>query len=297
MKRKVIFNMKCPHCSYESNQNFNKCPACGTAVSPQYASAQTSYAPKNPYAVSQPRQKSAGEITAMVIAIILAVISPIIAFVVLCTALMNHAYNDYHSYLPDYEYEYDYSSDYPDYDYYSFDMSDPIPKNMPAEFEEKLFSFSNDYVNTTYEVKMEETYRGDAAIKLLGNAKIPQLNNMQEIFLVKFNISITKQDTPAYVSLTSFSATAYNLNASLCQSLSLIDYKDNTQLLMEGENGTRWMAFVVDKDAENPIISWSDDSKHEFFWNEEESITDPSVVIEGDAVEPETADDDTSSIQ
>lgn len=294
MKRKVIFNMKCRQCSYESNQNFDKCPVCGAAAAHPYASAQASYAPPNPYAVSQPRQKSGGEIAAMVIAIILAVISPIASLIIFfATFTLKTA--DYIHDLPD-DY-YSFSSDYPSYDYDRFDMSDPIPKNVPAEFEEELFSFSNGYVNTKYEVTMEETYRGDAAIKLLGDTNLPELSDMQEIFLVRLNISIIKQDTPAYVTLPSLYASAYTSDALLCQSLSLIDYKDNTQLLMEGESGTRWIAFVVDKDDENPFIAWSDDTKREFFRNSEESISDPYAVTEGDAVEPKTADDDTSSVE
>lgn len=283
--------MKCSHCGYESNTTFSKCPACGApAVHPYAAVGQQ----PNPYAYPQPKKKSAAEIAAMVIAIIVAAASPIIAFFIFFFSLFSHTVK-HADYLTDYDYTY--SSDYSDYSYNKYDFSTTAPKNTPVEFEEKLFSFSNGYVKTKYEVTMEETYRGDAAVKLLGDAKIPQLNSIQEIFLVKFNINITEQDSPAYVTLTSFSASAFNLTASPCQSLSLINYRDNAQLLIKGESGTRWMAFIVDKEAKNPLISWSDDTKCKYFLNTEESISDPSVVVEGEAVEPNTSNDDTSLIE
>lgn len=281
--------MKCQHCGCEVSQDFDKCPVCGAPASPQY----TSYQPPNPYLYPPQKRRSGGEIASMVTAIIVAAISPIIAIIVFYATLIGRTY-EYASDLSDYD-DYSYSSGYFDYSYGNFNSPEVAPKNKPVEFEEELYSFSNGYVKTTYEVTMEETYRGDAAIKLMGDAKIPELNSMQEIFVVKFNIEITEQDTPAYVTLTSLSASASNLDASICQSLSLINYKDNTQLLMEGESGTRWMAFVIDKDAENPIIWWYGDSKYEFFRNSEESISDPSAVVEGDAVESRSTDDDTSS--
>lgn len=284
--------MKCPHCGYESNVNFINCPACGSAASHPYAAA---YQQPNPYMYAQPRKKSGAEIASMVIAIIVAALSPIMAYIIFLSAVLMKTPSEYIYGMPDSDYTY--SSDFDGYSFNKYDYSNPAPKNTPVEFEEKLFSFSHGYIKTKYEVTMEETYRGEAADKLLSGAKIPELNSMQEIFLVKFNVNIIEQDSPAYVTLTSFSAAALNDNAYPYQSLNLIDYKDNTQLLMEGESGTRWMAFIVDKDAENPFVAWNDDTKCKYFLNTEQSISDPSLVIEGEAVETNTSNDDTSSIE
>lgn len=291
--------MKCQHCGYEYNQNFNQCPACGkTTVQPSanypYSQPYNYYNAQNPYYSYQPKKKSGGEKFAVVTAIILAVISPIAAFIIFLSFATYSTY-DYVSDLPDYDYFY--SSDYSQSQDSKYNFTHPTPKNTPVEFKEELFSFSNGYIETEYEVTLEETYRGDAAVKMLEGAKIPEINSMQEIYLVKFKVSITKQDTPAYVTLTSLSAYAYDSDNLSYPALSLIDYKDNTQLLMEGENGTRWMAFVVDKDDESPYIAWYDENKCEFFRNTEAAISDPSKVTVGEAVEEKISDDDTSSVE
>ncbi len=283
--------MKCQKCGYEVNYNFNQCPVCGATYNPAPANY---YNPNNPYYTPPRTKKLNGEGFAIVAAIILAILSPILSFIILLAmpsddvsdTVSQMPYNDYPTF-----------SDYESEPFYKYDMTDPAPKNSPVEFNDELFSFSNGYVQTQYEVTLEQTYRGDAALKLLGDAKIPEITTMQEIYIAKFNVKITKQNTPAYVTLISLSAFAYDSHKNVYPTLSLIDYKDNKQLLMEGESGTRWIAFVVDKDDENPYIAWSDQDKFEFFRNTEPSISDAFEVTEGEAVDSITSSDDTSSVQ
>lgn len=309
--------MKCKYCNYESEGNFDQCPACGAPVNPttNYGSAgqnyqtYSQYPPYNYYANSNaynnPHKKIKGENAAIVTAIIVSILSVIAAFVLFVFYSVEY-YPAPTDFMEDFDNTY---SDFP-----KIQMDNPpsvIEKHSSVEFNEKLYSFSNGYVDTEYKVQLEETYRGEAALKLLDGAVLPKVTDSQEIFLVKFKVTVTNQDTKSYVTLYPSNSLAvdikssldsYSFNSSFLDSLmhpglDSINYANQKQLLIEGESGTRWMAFVINKDSINPYVIWNENTLNFFFNNNDDSISDPAKVTKGEAVDntQDQSSDDMSS--
>ncbi|MBQ5544896.1 MAG: zinc ribbon domain-containing protein [Clostridia bacterium] len=168
----------------------------------------------------------------------------------------------------------------------------PAAEHTPVSFNDSLYSFSDGYINTDYTVSLEEAYRGDAALKLLEGAKLPEWNDDQELYLVKYKLNVTKQDTEAFVPVGSSAipaAYAAGENGAVGKqfpSLSSISYRDNNKLIKTGEEADCWMAFVVDKTEERPLIEWKPGSG-EYFRFSRQAVTDAAGLTAGAAYDPE----------
>jgi len=151
------------------------------------------------------RQKNSGEVIAIAISICVSVISVIAAFVILIVYSDNVDQNNNGIGIDAYD-DFD-SNEYDDIeeffkDYYSSDSSaeSSVDSEAPLTFKEKLYSFSEGEVETEYEVSLVQTYRGEAAIKLLEGETLPLFDEFSnDIYLVKFKIVITNQDKDAIV--------------------------------------------------------------------------------------------------
>lgn len=296
--------MKCTHCNYESEKNFDRCPVCGTPatstqnVGANYQNPPTAYQANNYYNTNYPynyvyaSKRTTGEKVAIGIAIVVSVISVIAAFFILM-GYMTYTYityteipDDYASVSSDFEDDFydDFHNDgYSDIHNKEYSLTSPAKKNTPIEFKENLYSSSNDYVNTTYEVEMEETYCGAAAIKMLDGATLPEIKDSQEFFLVKFNVTITDQEKKSYVMVSPPYAYAFSSTGTMYLPLYSINYADDTQLLTKGKSGTRWIAFIIDEN-EKPYITWNI-NEMQFFRNMDNSISNAAKVTKGEAVD------------
>ena len=72
--------------------------------------------------------------------------------------------------------------------------------------------------------------------------------------------------------------------------LESLPYKDNLGLMTKGEEGTRWIAFIVEKDPPEPLLMWYKYDQS-YFRNGGESITDPTGLEPGAAIEKKDSDD------
>ncbi|MBQ1555556.1 MAG: zinc ribbon domain-containing protein [Clostridia bacterium] len=189
-----------------------------------------------------------------------------------------------------------YSSLFGDYGMFGdssmYPASLPASEHTPVSFQDSLYSFSDGYINTSYTVSLEEAYRGDAALKLLQGAKLPEWNDDQELYLVKFRLNVTKQDTDAFVpvgSSTIPTAYACGENGAVGKqfhSLNSLSYRDNNKLIKAGEEADCWMAFVVDKTEERPLIEWKSGSS-EYFRYSGQAVSDAAGLTAGAAFEPQ----------
>ena len=330
--------MKCPHCNSEVS-NSNVCPNCGQRIDPTAASQQAAqsqpYPQQNyqstvqqgaspyyyystpvygsPNVCAQPqREKTGGEIAAIVIAVVVSVLSffaAIIIFANLMASIDDHEYN----------YDYDDTSSYDDFSQYGIDDftdedsldhffdyynsifgeeskypgSNPANEHTPVEFDDYLHSFSNGDVSTTYNVELDEAYRGNAALKLLEGAKLPEIDDGKEIYLAKFKVTVTKQETEAYVEVApSILTSAYKGDESdpslvKYESITYVNYKNEKELLKKGESGERWMAFIVEKTDERPLIMW-DSYEGEYFRYSKAAESSEAGLEAGAAIESES---------
>lgn len=264
------------------------------------------------------RGKSGGEIAAIVIAVVVSIISVIAAFVILVIyaerTVDNIDLDDYYddtssSYFDEFGdfggYGIDDFSDEDSldhlFDYYNsliggdaqYPASAPAEEHTAIEFQDYLYSFSDGTISTTYTVELDEVYRGDAALKLIEGAKLPTVESEQEIYLAKFKLTITEQDTEAYVTVApsiftaAYSGESDGASSGQYDSLSYLDYKDKNQLLKKGESGTCWMAFVVDKSDERPLVMW-DKYEGEYFRYSKAAVSAVSGLEAGAALEKES---------
>lgn len=322
--------MKCPNCNAEIPDYSASCPNCGqniTQTNNSQPNYQTSYQGATPYYYySAPgyvntgmpqaqREKTVGEIVAIVAAVIVSVLSLFAAMIILSyyvsrfpsdTSHDNYGYDDFSSYYDGFEqYGIDDFTDEDSlehfFDYYNsmlgeesqYPISNPAKEHTSIKFDDYLYSFSNGSVNTDYNVELNEVYRGDAALKLLEGAKLPDIDNGMEIYLAQFKLTVTEQETEAYVTASpSVFTSAYKgeesgVASSEYDSLTNIDYKDANQLLKKGESGIRWMAFVVEKNDERPLIMW-DKYEGEYFRYSKAAISSAEGLEAGAAVEKQS---------
>ena len=316
--------MKCLYCGFESPATFEKCPSCGqpqtvqTAPSAQPVSSAsttnpqaaypttTSYMPPaytppsyNPYVNSgTTKGMTAGETASIIIAIIVSLVCIVMGFVLFVINVGMKAdqrasesddfgidaFDDFDSndYLDDFFDNYFDNKE----DGQKYSIVSPADLHTPIAFEDDFYSFSEGFVKTGYEVELDETYRGKAALQLLEGATLPKIDeSTSEFYLAKFKVKITEQDKDAIVSLH------YTLPAALSSSnqtlayevLDSINYKDDLGLMASGEEGIRWVAFIVDKNDQNPLIMWYKYSEC-YFHNQKDAISDPAGLEAGSAV-------------
>lgn len=257
--------------------------------------------------------KTPGEIAAIVIAVVVSVISVIAAMVIFVIYMerlsdkYDYTTDDGGSYLEDFE-EYG-IDDFTDedsldhlFDYYSsltgtesqYPASAPAAEHTPVTYQDYLYSFSDGTIDTTYSVELDEVYRGEAALKLLEGAKLPDTGSDREIYLVKFKVTVTEQDTEAYVNpapslfTAAYSSEEEGSAGSQYDTLSYLDYKDNNQLLKKGESGTRWMAFAVATTDERPLIMW-DKYEGEYFRYSKAAVSNATGLEAGAALESQSS--------
>ena len=299
--------MKCIRCGYESPVSFQECPRCGTLQpAPQN---QPSYA-----AAKKTGNKSGAEIAAIVISILVSVFSIIAAFVILIAFTAYQAVKTSDQYGIDAVDDFD-SNEYDDdldqffKDYYSgenkYTSETPAGLNTPISFKKELYSFSEGEVQTEYEVTMTGVYRGEAALKMLEGATLPEYDpDAEDIYLARFTVKITNQDKEAIVTLPMSYPAAYPSNtvrlfSSDYNALSSLDYVNKYSLISKGEELETYIAFIVSKDDQSPCIRW-DLTEDKVFRSEEEAVSDASTVEAGIAIDvPEESStlDDTSSEQ
>ena len=288
--------MKCIKCGYTAPAQFNRCPSCGAVQVFQQPVTST----VSPYK-SKPAKRSGGETAAIVIAIIVAVISVIAALVIFVLYMSFTVSKVISSDDFDIDSFRDFTSDDNDEDmeefFKDFNFGDeqynfktPAGRNTPIKFKDKLYSFSEGEVETEYEVTMTETYRGEAALKLLEGAALPVYNDeMYDIYLVKFNVSITSQEKDAIVTFPMTNHAAYPSDSKSFFTdeysfLSELDYANQYALISNGDTVETWAAFIVDKSEQSPCILW-DRSENKAFRNQDEAISSPDSVASGAAIE------------
>ena len=267
-----------------------------------------------------------GEIAALITAVIVSIVSVFAAFVILAvyTAKWNEGSTDSQfgsddtssSYLGDYDFgdfgDYgidgfdDEDSLEPFFDYYNdyfnsitgsqakYPASSPAPEHTPIEVEDYLYSFSDGSVTTTYTVELDEVYRGEAALKLLDGARLPNIDSDKDIYLVKFKVAVTDQETEAYVNpAPSMFTAAYNgeetgNSSEPYTTLSSLKYKNANKLIKKGESDEFWMAFAVNKNDERPFIIW-DKYDGNYFRYSKAAVSSAAGLEAGAALEDETA--------
>lgn len=333
--------MKCTHCGYDSQGQFNVCPACGQIMTPNAAPPQgNSYAQTNvpqnstyaqgtaysqgvPYpqagtysqpgavpnyyttqTVTQPQTgMTGGERVAIGTAIVVSILSVLTAFFIFvgyAVASSEKSSND-----TDEEFGIDAIDDFDSNDYLddffkdfykqyqdneAFSTVSPADLHTPVEFTDDFYSFSDGFINTRYTVEMEETYRSDAALKLLEGTALPTLTSEQEIYLVKFKVTVTDQDKEALVTFTkpTFNA-AYKAeaNGELGEEytvLSNLSLKDDRKMMTKGDEGERWLAFVIDKNDDAPLVLW-DKYEESYFRSTQTAVTNAAGLTAGGALE------------
>lgn len=305
----------------QNTQNTQNAPTYGYQQTAPYAYATPNYATVNGNA-SVKKGRSGGEIAAMITAIVVSIISVIASFVILAFYTSKWSENSEHydfneddtgSYLGDYDF-----GDFGGYGIDAFDDEDslenffdsyssifgaqsqypssaPAAEHTPIEVQDYLYSFSDGYITTTYQVELDEAYRGEAALKLLDGAKLPELSDNKEIYLAKFKVTITEQSTEAYVAVApSYYTVAYNNDKEITTTnqyttLTYFEYKDNNQLLKKGESGERWMAFIVDKDDERPLIVWDKYNDGNYLRYSKAAVSGAAGLEAGAAIEEQSS--------
>ena len=284
--------MKCIKCGYESQVQFYQCPMCGTVqnVSPNVSN-----------------KRSAGETAAIITSIVVSGLSLVAAFIIFFAFMSYMAAKSIEKYRIDSFDDFDsneYDDDLDDFfrDYYNSDSDSdnkynsdsPAGRNTPISFKTELYSFSEGDIQTEYEVSMVETYRGDAALKLLEGAALPEYDkDRYDVYLVKFSLTITKQDKDAIVILPMSYPAAYPSNTISIFSdgyddLSSLDYLNKYKLIRKGEKVETYLAFIVSKTDDSPCIRW-DMTEDKVFRDDGKAISDASLVEAGAAMEKEEA--------
>lgn len=287
--------MKCMRCGYQSPAPFNRCPACGAVQVVQQPVAVSPYKVKT-------KTRSGGETAAIVAAIVVSVIS-VIASIFIFLSFMSYvgskiiASDEFGIDSFDDSDSDDYSGNFADF-FKEFnkrnrdnnDSNATVGMNTPIQFKEKLYSFSEGDVETEYEVSMIETYRGEAALKLLEGATLPRYDeDKYDIYLVKFSISITNQEADAIVTAPMSNPVAYSSDAdslftSDYSAIYNLDYANKYALISKGDTVDSWMGFIVDKDEQSPRILWNV-YEDKAFRNSDPAISDPDAVEAGAAIE------------
>lgn len=296
--------MKCMRCGYQSPAPFSRCPSCGNvqAVSQQFAPA----APVK----TKTGKRTGGETAAITIAVIASCLSVCAAFVIFIgflSAVGSRIASDT-SWLEEFEdsdpddsisnYEKFFNDFYNNGDTGS--LNSPAGLNAPLKFKDKLYSFSEGEVETEYEVSMTGTYRGEAALKLLEGAALPNYDkNLYDVYLVQFSVRITEQDKDAIVTFPSNNPVALKSDAKTIfsnqyQTVSGLDYANKYSLISTGKTVQTWVAFIVDKDEQSPCIMWNR-LENKVFRSDKYAVTDPASVNAGEAIEIKENNDSVSS--
>ena len=177
-------------------------------------------------------------------------------------------------------------------------MQSPAGRNTPVKFKETLYSFSAGNVETEYEVSMTETFRGEAALKLLEGAALPEYDkDRYEIYLVRFRVRITDQEKDAIVTLplntpAAYPADADNILASNYQVIDQLEYVNRHALVSKGDDVETWISFIVDKTEETPTVLWNS-FENKAFRDDKAAVSDANAVEAGAAIEQNL--DDASS--
>ena len=296
--------MKCVKCGYESPSAFSVCPACGT-VQTVTGSAYTV-----PHRTNASSGRTGGEKAAIIIAIAASILSIIAAFIIFFAYTYITTSNAIDEYGIDSFDDFD-SNEYDDdleeffKEYYNSDdnytSDSPAGLNTPIQFKETLYSFSAGEVDTEYEVSMLESYRGEAAVKLLEGATLPDLYDEDDIYLIKIKIKITDQGEEAIVTLPKGYPVAYpsktvSAFSAEYEYLEDIPYANKLNLVTKGDEVITWMAFVVNKDDESPCIRWNL-TEDKVFRNMNSAVSDATAVESGAAIDLEepTESDSVSS--
>ena len=295
--------MKCAKCGYESSVPFTACPSCGMSqpVQLQYYNVPT-----------VAKKRSVGEKVAIGVGIAVSSISLIAAFLI----FMGYGIYLQTKVLTDDSFGIDAFDDF-DSNEYGDEVEDffngngdtesgnnsSSGLNSPLSFKETLYSFSEGEVQTEYEVSMVQTYRGEAALKLLKGETLPYYNSFSnEIYLVKFKIVITDQDKDAIVPMPNGNPRAYREGtvSLLSDSYDTVDglsYANRLKLIKKGEEVETWMAFIVNKNDGSPCIRWNG-SENKVFRHIGQSVASADEVEAGAAIELTSSDssaDDTTS--
>ena len=154
-----------------------------------------------------------------------------------------------------------------------------------------------------YEVSLLETYRGEAALKMLEGAVLPEYDtDSEDIYLVKFKIAVTEQENDAIVALpmgnpTAFPSNSVSLFSNGYECISDISYANRLSLISKGEHVETWLAFIVSKDDERPCIMWNISNSDKVFRDTQDAVDDPDAVESGTAIETEplTESDEASA--
>lgn len=311
--------MKCPYCGFEMAAAFNQCPACGrmtqaasapTAASAPAASNTYTYGAPSayPYTVTAPaavlpQERTGGEKAAIAVAIVVSALSIVVGFFVFASLVTRTKDSSDDTFEP-YGYDAFDDSDSNDYldkyfnEYYGngssadeFSYVSPADLHTPILFEDEFYSFSEGDVKTKYNVEIEQTYRGQAALRLLDGAPLPQINEeTAELLLVKFRVKIVEQEKEAIISLHyTLPAAVSSMNKNMFyESLDDLDYQDNLGLISGEEEGTRWIAFIVDKTDPSPLIMWYKYDER-YFCDKTSTVTDPAGLEAGAAMEKKSA--------
>ncbi len=281
-------------------------PTTDTYTPPAYTPPAYTPSSYNPYVnTTASKGMTGGETASIIIAIVVSLLSLIIGFVIFVTyAAVNtdnmidnsddygmDAFDDFDSndYLDDFFDNYFGKTD----DGEKYSIVSPADLHTPIAFEDEFYSFSEGDINTKYEVELDETYRGQAALTLLEGATLPKIDeNTFEIYLAKFKVRITEQSTESIVSLRYNHPYAVSSKDNILsyEVLESLPYKDNLGLMTKGEEGTRWIAFIVEKDHPEPLLMWYKYDQS-YFRNGGESITDPTGLEPGAAIEKKDSDD------
>lgn len=297
----------------------------------RYAAPAYGAQPAGAYLPSANQGKSGGEIAAIVSAIVVSVLSFILAFIIFAFYVARAAKNmpDITNYGGDSSgFDFGDFGDFGDYDFddpdgYGIDgfddedslenfleyygslfgtqkaahpASDPAAEHMPVEFSDTLYSGTAGFISCKFQVELDEVYRGEAALKLLEGARLPEIADNMEIYLVKYKLNITEQETEAFVNLApdKLFAAAYSAEEKdgvlttgrQYVTLSNVSYKDANQLIAKGDDAYGWIAFAVDKTEERPLIMWNKYNK-EYFRYSTQAISDPTGLEAGAAFDPE----------
>lgn len=297
--------MKCVRCGYESPVQFTQCPSCGTVQNYAHP-VNTAASPYQSNTSNSTLNRTPGETISVIAAIVVSVLSIVAAFIIFIAYVSVTAANaindpeygidaidDFDSNEFDSDLE-DFFKKYYNSDNQTYDSDSPADLDTPITFKETLYSFSEGDVSTEYEVTMTETYRGEAAVKLLEGAALPTYDHVaNDIYLVKFKIKITDQEKDAIVTIPTGNPAAYPTNtvsifSSGYETVKKLNYVNSKKLLTKNEEVETWMAFIVSKNDESPCIRWNR-STDSVFRNSSPAISDASGVEAGAAIEKEVA--------
>ena len=273
--------MKCIKCGYESAGQFSQCPVCGTVQS----QGQKYYYANTPPAGKAVKQ-TGGEIAAVIIAIVVSVLSLIAAFVILIaystiTSSKISSDDDFGIDAFDDFDSNEYGDDIEDFfnEYYNKNdkngFKSPAGLNLPLKFEETLYSFSEGEIKTEYEVSAINTYRGEAAVKLLDGEALPRYDEDEyDVYLVKFSGS------------DSLFSNEYEVIDGL-------NYENKKSLIKKGESIETWLAFIVDKEDHSPLIMWNR-YENKAFQNKGAAISNADTIEAGAALEKKSESESES---